>query len=406
MEFENVKKILQKYNITTDTKISIAFSGGPDSVFLVHVMTSLGYKPELIYINYHDSNTVDIEEDIVNKIANMYNLHLTKVDVDISYAKNFEDEARKVRYNFFEKFNKLNNIEYLLTAHQYDDYIETFIIQKERGGVVTYYGIKELVSFDDLKILRPLLSYSKFDIISYLERNYIPFYDDPTNLNQKRKRNRIRMTYDHSSHDFIYQEIQKENDRIEEIKSNIGCQLEKDYVDFYDYQLLQDDERKRVLYSFIKNRIGYSPRIMSYVNILYQRLLGNKAFLEIRDNNAFVFDQKQLKIFDAKKFREYKYRIDEEGHYEFPLFNIDIKFGSFNIKNFPIFITPVKDGDLIHTNIMQNDAKNFIKKSKVPRYLRNVYPVIRNSDDQIIYIPYYEDILEDKLPIEFNLHDW
>ena len=82
MIFKKLNDTLLRNNVTTDTLISVAFSGGPDSVFLAYGLVKLGYKPILIYINYHDSVYVDKEEQIVNNFASLHNLVIIKKDTD------------------------------------------------------------------------------------------------------------------------------------------------------------------------------------------------------------------------------------------------------------------------------------------------------------------------------------
>ena len=65
-------------------------------------------------------------------------------------------------------------------------------MQKKRGAIVSYYGIKETTTINDMKVVRPLLSYRKNELLAYCQKNNIPFSLDSSNLNTKYTRNKIR----------------------------------------------------------------------------------------------------------------------------------------------------------------------------------------------------------------------
>ena len=114
----------------------LAFSGGPDSVYLLEALKSylgdgLSDIIRLCYINYHDSSAVKEEEAIVNEYVDKYHLKLYRFDTKFKKG-NFEDWARKYRYQKFKTIIRKEKMTALLTAHQKDDDIETYILQKER----------------------------------------------------------------------------------------------------------------------------------------------------------------------------------------------------------------------------------------------------------------------------------
>lgn len=402
MKFSRLQKSLSNQNITAENEIPVAFSGGPDSIFLTEGLIKLGYKPLLIYINYHDSPTVYIEEKIVKQYSQINKLKLIEHEVNIPDNVNFEDEARKIRYKFFSDVIKIHPNKFILTAHHKNDDIETMILQINRNNIVDYYGLKEKNDIFGVTVIRPILNYTKLEIIEYLTKNNISFYDDPTNYEQERQRNILRanlknIDYNHYKNLKISlnQKVKEEKDKIKNIANG-------KYISKKIYSTLSDNEKKRLLNFLLNYNLGYSNS--NLINICLMRLKSNKSFEENLKNNISLFQDKNNFFFGTTTDkRNYSYIIEKEGYYKFKEFDIEIKLGNFNIKDFPIFIETPKQKDIIETNIKQNNVIKFLKHHNVPNFLINIFPIIKNKDKKIIYVPFYEDIIENKIKINLKL---
>lgn len=402
MKFSRLQKSLSNQNITAENEIPVAFSGGPDSIFLTEGLIKLGYKPLLIYINYHDSPTVYIEEKIVKQYSQINRLKLIEHEVNIPDNVNFEDEARKIRYKFFSDVIKIHPNKFILTAHHKNDDIETMILQINRNNIVDYYGLKEKNDIFGVTVIRPILNYTKLEIIEYLTKNNISFYDDPTNYEQERQRNILRanlknIDYNHYKNLKISlnQKVKEEKDKIKNIANG-------KYISKKIYSTLNDNEKKRLLNFLLNYNLGYSNS--NLINICLMRLKSNKSFEENLKNNISLFQDKNNFFFGTTTDkRNYSYIIEKEGYYKFKEFDIEIKLGNFNIKDFPIFIETSKQKDIIETNIKQNNVIKFLKHHNVPNFLINIFPIIKNKDKKIIYVPFYEDIIENKIKINLKL---
>lgn len=402
MKFSRLQKSLSNQNITAENEIPVAFSGGPDSIFLTEGLIKLGYKPLIIYINYHDSPTVYIEEKIVKQYSQINKLKLIEHEVNIPDNVNFEDEARKIRYKFFSDVIKIHPNKFILTAHHKNDDIETMILQINRNNIVDYYGLKEKNDIFGVTVIRPILNYTKLEIIEYLTKNNISFYDDPTNYEQERKRNILRanlknIDYNHYKNLKISlnQKVKEEKDKIKNIANG-------KYISKKIYSTLNDNEKKRLLNFLLNYNLGYSNS--NLINICLMRLKSNKSFEENLKNNISLFQDKNNFFFGTTTDkRNYSYIIEKEGYYKFKEFDIEIKLGNFNIKDFPIFIETPKQKDIIETNIKQNNVIKFLKHHNVPNFLINIFPIIKNKDKKIIYVPFYEDIIENKIKINLKL---
>lgn len=402
MKFSRLQKSLSNQNITAENEIPVAFSGGPDSIFLTEGLIKLGYKPLLIYINYHDSPTVYIEEKIVKQYSQINKLKLIEHEVNIPDNVNFEDEARKIRYKFFSDVIKIHPNKFILTAHHKNDDIETMILQINRNNIVDYYGLKEKNDIFGVTVIRPILNYTKLEIIEYLTKNNISFYDDPTNYEQERQRNILRANLKNIDYNHYKNLKISLNQKVKEEKNKIKNIANGKYISKKIYSTLNDNEKKRLLNFLLNYNLGYSNSIL--INICLMRLKSNKSFEENLKNNISLFQDKNNFFFGATTDkRNYSYIIEKEGYYKFKEFDIEIKLGNFNIKDFPIFIETPKQKDIIETNIKQNNVIKFLKHHNVPNFLINIFPIIKNKYKKIIYVPFYEDIIENKIKINLKL---
>lgn len=402
MKFSRLQKSLSNQNITAENEIPVAFSGGPDSIFLTEGLIKLGYKPLLIYINYHDSPTVYIEEKIVKQYSQINKLKLIEHEVNIPDNVNFEDEARKIRYKFFSDVIKIHPNKFILTAHHKNDDIETMILQINRNNIVDYYGLKEKNDIFGVTVIRPILNYTKLEIIEYLTKNNISFYDDPTNYEQERQRNILRANLKNIDYNHYKNLKISLNQKVKEEKNKIKNIANGKYISKKIYSTLSDNEKKRLLNFLLNYNLGYSNS--NLINICLMRLKSNKSFEENLKNNISLFQDKNNFFFGTTTDKKnYSYIIEKEGYYKFKEFDIEIKLGNFNIKDFPIFIETPKQKDIIETNIKQNNVIKFLKHHNVPNFLINIFPIIKNKDKKIIYVPFYEDIIENKIKINLKL---
>lgn len=402
MKFSRLQKSLSNQNITAENEIPVAFSGGPDSIFLTEGLIKLGYKPLLIYINYHDSPTVYIEEKIVKQYSQINKLKLIEHEVNIPDNVNFEDEARKIRYKFFSDVIKIHPNKFILTAHHKNDDLETMILQINRNNIVDYYGLKEKNDIFGVTVIRPILNYTKLEIIEYLTKNNISFYDDPTNYEQERQRNILRANLKNIDYNHYKNLKISLNQKVKEEKNKIKNIANGKYISKKIYSTLNDNEKKRLLNFLLNYNLGYSNS--NLINICLMRLKSNKSFEENLKNNISLFQDKNNFFFgNTTDKRNYSYIIEKEGYYKFKEFDIEIKLGNFNIKDFPIFIETPKQKDIIETNIKQNNVIKFLKHHNVPNFLINIFPIIKNKDKKIIYVPFYEDIIENKIKINLKL---
>ncbi len=184
-----------KFNI--GDVIVIGCSAGPDSMALVDMLLKIREKYKLLLIVAHVNHNVrveSIEEALYIKDYCAKNSILFETMTIEEYGDdNFENEARNIRYNFFENVVYKYGANYLMTAHHGDDLVETIMMRIVRGtNLKGYSGFKKIVDMTDYKIVRPLIYYTKKELEEYDEMNNVKYFVDKTNSSDKYTRNRYR----------------------------------------------------------------------------------------------------------------------------------------------------------------------------------------------------------------------
>ena len=101
--------------------------------------------------------------------------------------------ARVARYDLLCEWCKSNDVAYVLTGHTMDDQAETVLMRQQRTGTAeSLAGIWESVVWDGVKVFRPLLGQRRTDLRAYLTDLGQPWIEDPSNLDRRFERVRVR----------------------------------------------------------------------------------------------------------------------------------------------------------------------------------------------------------------------
>jgi len=183
-------------NINLENKIYIAFSGGADSSALLHMFAHLrkeySIQIEAIHVNHNLSKDSKGWEDHCKSMCKSIDINLIIKSIHISVeGDGLESAARKARYGIFS--NLLKEGEQILLAHHSNDVAETFFLRLFRGtGMDGLEGPPVRRAVGSGFLIRPLLDYSKKDLLSYIDKNNISFIEDTSNFEINQDRNFIR----------------------------------------------------------------------------------------------------------------------------------------------------------------------------------------------------------------------
>ena len=187
--------ISSRFPFLENTKLFLAVSGGLDSMVLLHLFQQLPYEITVLHCNFQLRGLESFgDQNFIQNYCDQNNIpvFITQFDTE-AFAKDYklstQVAARELRYNWFYELLETHKFDYILTAHHADDNLETFIINLSRGtGLDGLTGIPE----QNDKIIRPLLPFSRDEILKYAQENNIEWREDSSNSSNKYLRNKIR----------------------------------------------------------------------------------------------------------------------------------------------------------------------------------------------------------------------
>ncbi len=231
-----VQDILKKDIFKSGDRVAVALSGGADSLALLMILLDLKNQLDIEVLAFHVNHSIrdesDIEQKYVKKLLNKLKVEAYFFTIDKhkykKSGKSIEETARKYRYDFFDK--KADELSCLVAlGHHLEDQSETVFFHILRGtGLTGLTGMKVKSG----KYIRPLLNYTKKDLIDYLEEHKIDYLTDESNFDTIYTRNKIR--------EQVIPYIDKE----------LGVDLNKKLYDMS--QIIRDDEE--FLIDFVEDK--------------------------------------------------------------------------------------------------------------------------------------------------------
>lgn len=186
----------------------LAVSGGIDSICLASLFlnSAAGRRFAVAHCNFHlRGEDSDSDEALVAAWCGRNGVRYHKADFDTeqyasSHNVSIEMAARELRYDWFASLCRDNGYYGVAVAHNANDNAETLILNLLRGtGLRGITGMQTEsvvpVTKDELsgvRLLRPMLSFSRKQIEEYVAANSLEYHDDRTNAETVYKRNRIR----------------------------------------------------------------------------------------------------------------------------------------------------------------------------------------------------------------------
>jgi tRNA(Ile)-lysidine synthase len=170
----------------------LAFSGGVDSSALFFLLKEEQIPFDIAIVDYNQRVASKEEVTYALTLAKRYHKVLYHDSITLPNA-NFEANARKHRYQFFEKIIANKRYDNLLTAHQLNDKLEWFLMQLSKGaGLVELLGFETVTQRKNYRLIRPLIDTHREALLSYLKENNIHYFLDESNRDTHFQRNLIR----------------------------------------------------------------------------------------------------------------------------------------------------------------------------------------------------------------------
>ena len=385
-----------KINLDKNKRYLLACSFGPDSMALFDLLIKNKYNFEIAHVNY--GLRVEAAEE-TSKLTQYceekgIKMHIYQVEEEIN--RNIEEKCREIRYDFFKKIIEKHRLDALLVAHNQDDNIETFFLQKNRHNIVEKYGLQENGFIKNYTVIRPLLGVSKTDLLKYCDDNGVPYAIDSSNMSNKFLRNKIRHNVvakmDANARQVAVEEIKNLNLKLLESHNLIKSQNTKDVKNL----LIYNDEA--LAYHFTMQCRVFIPGFelsLKQVKEFRNVLLSDKPNVTIKLKSGLFFvksyDLAEIKM--LPKETNYAFIIDKPCKFECEYFVLDFTKDTSNRnvceQDYPLMIRNASKDDKVKIkNYYVSMRREFINW-KMPSDLRSKWPVILNKNNEIIYVPRY-----------------
>lgn len=379
-------------------KYILTCSYGPDSMALFDLLKKDGYNFVVAHVNYHILTNADEDEENLRNYCEKNNIKLYVKSLFFTKEMgNEEGVARTIRYDFFKELSKKLGIKNVLVAHNLNDSIETYLLQLERKNFVTCYGLSSFYELGGVNFIRPLLNYSKAELLNYCDENHIPYSIDYSNFDQKFRRNYLRHSviskYSEEDIKRIKVDIFNKNLAKNLQKLKISKYLNEEFLNVEDIKDLSEDEYQTLIYEFLKKKKIYVELSKKYLLDFKFKCLNHKGtFRNIKNGVALECSYKKIYCYKYP-LEKYSYEFSElmQENTMFSLNSNSILYKEM-VKKGAKIIKPVDKKDkLIISNKYQKTVNRLFIDWKMPLHLREVRPGIYDKDKNLIYTPRYRE---------------
>lgn len=397
------------YKVNQNKTYIVAVSFGPDSMCLLDLLRKEKTNLIVAHVNYHRRPESNSEQERLESFCKLHKIKIEVLDtIGLLPKGNFQKWAREIRYEFFAKLEKKYNAECVFIAHQQDDLIETYLMQKNKGNFVKYWGIAEKNIVKQAHIVRPLLLQTKKELQDYCDQNNVPYAIDSSNLENHYSRNKIR-------HNVVEKmnTVERKQVLVEiESKNSFRTQKVISSLSLDDFLNAKYDDVVLFISNYLNANDTHMDLSKVFILTTKEAFKSPKSNIVINLKNGFTLNKEYDEIFivNPKNQQDYYYVINENSIINDELFEIDLStnYQERNIKktDFPLIIKPIKKDDEYLISGYSCKVRRLFIDWKVPPHLRNMWPGIYNKNNELIYVPRYKkeysDTHKSKFVIKFT----
>ena len=407
-------------NLNQNDTIVVGVSGGPDSMALLYILNEfknkIGFKIVCAHVNHNKRIESEQEKIDLENYCKEKNIIFEYKKIESWGDDNFHNEARSVRYNFFEELVSNYGAKYLMTAHQGDDLIETILMRIVRGSTLKgYSGFSRIVDKGDYMVIRPLITVTKDEIYEFNKKNNIKYAIDLSNNEDHYTRNRYRhvvLPFLKKEEKNVHKKFLKFSETLLENSNYIDSEAKKvfnkifqDGVLFIDKFKLQDNViQTKIIYNILERIYGDDLLIIgdTHVDLIFDLIYSVKS-------NSIVHLPNNVIVIKAYNELTFSYDEDEYGSYEIEInkvvnlpngkiieeiddindkSNYTIRLNSKEL-SMPLYVRNRKDGDKIEIKNMIGHKKvsDIFINEKIKISDRKIWPIVLDSKDNIVWIP-------------------
>lgn len=418
--------MIDSYNFLTkeilrygDTVV-VGCSGGPDSMALLHLLLKIKKEMDIAIICCHVNHNVRKESitemEFLRKYCLNHGVEFEAMTIKNYGDDNFHNEARTIRYTFFNDIVKKYNAKYLMTAHHGDDLMETILMRIVRGSTLKgYSGFSKIVKMKNYSIVRPLINVTKEEIAEYDKKEKIPYVIDSSNVKDKYTRNRYRkvaLPFLKSEDPLVHQKFLKFSNTLLEYNDYIDKEMSKIIKKVYSQKCLNIEEflklekifQNKVIYLMLEDIYQDDLFLISDVHVdLILKLINSRkanSYIYLPNNIKIIKSYDTLNVIkETEESINYDIEIDEYvalPNGKFIKFIEESKINDnficrLNSKDvsIPLHVRTRKNGDKMVVKGMMGHKKlnDIFINSKIPMHERDMWPVVVDSNETIVWLP-------------------
>ncbi len=412
--------LLNKIKLNQDDTIVVGVSAGPDSMALLYILNEvrkkIGYKIVVAHVNHNVRVESYEEAEFLRDYCKKNDIIFEMMTITKYGDDNFHNEARNIRYNYYEELINKYNANYLMTGHHADDLVETILMRIVRGSTLHgLSGFSELVDMGNYKIVRPLIFVTKQDLEDFDKENNIPYRIDKSNFKDQYTRNRYRKNVlpflkeeDKNVHEKFIKfsnQIRETDEFLDKITRSVINEVYTDgIINVNKFKKLDLVIQKRII-DYIFSLI-YRDDIIEidtrHVDLVLEIINSNKAsntfnlpndYLVVKEYDKVYFKKNITMVspYDIELLDEVFLpngltikkidKIDKDGNDILRLKSSDVVL--------PLRVRTRKNGDRIKVKNMNGTKKvnEILINAKIPKSKRDLWPIVVDSTDKIVWIP-------------------
>ncbi|WP_353893368.1 tRNA lysidine(34) synthetase TilS [Proteinivorax hydrogeniformans] len=420
-----IDRFLDNNNISRK-KVVVAVSGGPDSIALLYLLNELKDKHNLkLHIAHLDHSLREeaVKDSLfVKDVAQSLDLPYTIEKRFVCQKGSIQQSARQERFEFLKDVCAQNGSDTVFLGQHKDDQLETIMMNFFRGSSLWGLGgIRPVNNYGQIKLIRPLLDFTKREILSYLRKHSISFREDESNKSTKYKRNKFRLEIIPFIEKQVGPHVKNvvtENSRQWQLEGAYFKKKAEEIIykahvkhDFFpinlDVSVIRGNDKALwswVLVSALERLLGQiQDYSFSHLNELANLISYDRATsLQLPNKVTAIRWDNYISLIKDEKLPQSMgiIKVEENlGEAVLPLFNKKVEISKTfkgkpehqldgSLVKAPLFIRTRKKGDYFYLNKQggKKKVKDFMIDEKIPKILRDLIPILVDADDNILAI--------------------
>ncbi|TRN38594.1 tRNA lysidine(34) synthetase TilS [Staphylococcus pseudintermedius] len=394
--------------------IVVAVSTGIDSMVLLHQLLydeTLTYRQlTCLHVHHGLREASEQEATFIQHYCEQHDIpfYMKRLDLSdvVAEGRSIQNDAREMRYQWFDTMMHQLDADGLLTAHHEDDQVETIFYRLFTGkSTRSSLGMSTIEARNGYRLYRPLLNTSKHVIRAYQQQHDVPYFEDTSNASNTYVRNDIR----NRILPQIDENAQLKSQQLLKLKAwyDEAFMLMQHEVDNFIERFVTTNAHSFTVSRYAFNALTYHVKILTLDTLLHQfedtvtiserayadwlqKLAGPVAQTQLMHTNQWhadiVYDKLVIMAPMQKSLDTYTIQVTEAGTYRFGCYDVQIT-DMTDLPGSKLCIRSRQPGDRIarHDGHHKKVSRLMID-TKVPAYLRAQIPIIETTHGDILAV--------------------